>query len=245
MTTLDDIVSAAQERCDRANADTISTAEWYGYVNASAAALYRKITRLYEDYNATVFQFTLQGGVGNNILQLGPGTACPDFYKLRGVSRQINANAVQWVPITKVDSHLEFDMLTAPTLNPYFGSVLVQYFLAGNTLEFRPAASAGATYAMLYIPQYKKLVNGTDSIDGQWLSQSGIDEWIVVDVARKAFVKEESIDSAALLAAEANAMADEIMKDLAPRDDNQPGKIADVKRIKASWGIYGFGGPWS
>lgn len=246
MTTLADLRLAAQQRCDRVNATTITTAEWNGMVNKSAAALYRTLTSTFEDYNVTPFDFTIATG---NTLALGAGSPVPNFDKLRKLSRQSPGSSTSYVPVLRADSLLEFDLLTAPVLSTFYGNVLVQYMLFGSTLEIRPFASAQASYRMYYVPAYQNLVQDQDTIDGQWLAQNGIDEFIVVDVARKACLKEESLDTASLLAQEAEGLRLTILKQLQPRDDNQPGRITDVKRARAgAFGPGGFGGlggaPW-
>jgi len=249
MTALSDLRLRAQERADRVNATTITTAEWNAMVNASAAALYRLLTTSYEDYNVSSFDFTLAGGSPGNTLTVGPSGTPTDFHKLRKLARLSSSGQGIYTPVERCASLIEFDLLTAPVVSTYYGNVLVQYALYGATLEIRPAASAGATYRMLYVPVYAPLVDDDDTIDGQWLAQSGIDEWIVVDVARKAMIKEESLDTASLLYAEANDLKTAILKDLAPRDDNTPGRIVDAKRARAAfgpnggWGGYG-GFPW-
>lgn len=250
MTQLSDLRLAAQQRCDRVNATTITTAEWNSYINYSAAALYRKLTSTYEDYNVASYQFTLAGGVGGNTLTVGAGSAVPAFDKLRKLTRQVAPIGTDqtFAPVLRADSFMEFDLYTSPALNPLYGNVQVKYWMYGTTIEVRPASSAGATYVLWYVPIYTKLVLDTDTIDGSWLATSGVDEWIIIDAARKALIKEESLDTAALLLQERDALTATILKELQPRDDHQPGRIADVKRMRAAWGFGdgrfgGWGGP--
>jgi hypothetical protein len=245
MTQLSDLRLAAQQRCDRVNASTITTAEWNGYVNASAARLYRALTGLYEDYNVSQYPFVLAGGAGGNTLPIGNGTGVPAFDKLRHISRivipagQLGGVEATYAPVLRADSPMEFDQLSAPVLMPYYGGLTqrVKYWLYGQTIEIRPAASAGASYVLWYIPSYTKLVNDSDTIDSTWMATNGIDEYVVVDAAIKALVKEES--DATLLVQEREAMRAEIMQQFAQRDDGQPGRIVDVKLARDSFMV-----PW-
>lgn len=247
MTQLSDLILAAQQRADRVNAATITTPEWTSYVNASAAGLYRVLGQTYEDYNVQQYAFTLAGGQGQNTLQVGTGSAVPQFDKLRHVSRvvippgNLGANAATYAPVLRADSPMEFDQLSAPVLMPYYGGLTqrVKYWLWGNTLEIRPASSAGASYVLWYIPSYQKLVNQTDTIDGTWMATNGIDEYIVVDAAVKALVKEESLDTAQLLMQDRERIKTEILAQFAQRDDGQPGRIVDVKQARDAFLV-----PW-
>lgn len=218
--------------------------EWDALINSSAARLYRLLTVTYQDFNVKRYQFTLVGGLNANTLTVGPNTTVPNFGAFRKLGRQVQGlgNGLQWAPVFRSDSLVEFDLLTAPILNTFYGNFIVQYMMYDNTIEIRPAQSAAGTYDLWYIPIYQKLVSDTDPIDGQWLSLNGIDEWIVVDVARKAAIKEESFDLAQLLAGEAQQMQADILRELKPRDQNQPAKIVDVKRARAGYGFGGFGG---
>jgi hypothetical protein len=247
MTALADLRLAAQQRCDRVNSATPSTSEWNSYINGSAAALYRILGQTYEDYNVQQYSFTLVGNAGGNILQIGPGTPVPAYDKLRHLARVVQnagaSNAPVYAPVIRCDSLMRFDELSAPVLGTYYGAfIAVQYMVLGNTIEIRPAASSAASYLLYYIPAFQKLVNDTDTIDGTWMATNGIDEYIVLDAAAKAMVKEESLDTAALLMQEREAVKTQILAQFAQRDDNMPGRIVDAKRARANMGLYGWGG---
>ena len=233
MTTLADLRLAAQEQCDRVNSATPATPEWDRYINRSAAKLYRIIGQTYEDYNVQQYPFTLNGG-NQNTLQIGPGSGVPQFDKIRHIARVVTqgtpAVPATYAPVLRADSIIQFDELSAPLLSTYYSAfVAVKYWLYGTTIEIRPAVSAGAQYLLYYIPSFQPLVNDTDTIDGTWMATNGIDEYIIYDAAAKAMIKEESLDTAQLLQQQ--------------RDDNQPGRILDVKRARAAmgWG-QGWGG---
>lgn len=250
MTTLADLRAAAQSQADRVNGPSTPT-EWAQWINSSAAELYGKLTSLFDDYNVQTYNFTLvngepayPGGPGN-ALQVGAGTAVSDFDKLRKLSVQVGTNggAVVFTPVTRCNSLLERDNYTAPALNPYYGNIASAYLFYGNIIEVLPPQSAAGTYRLWYVPRYKPLVQDQDTIDGTWMATNGIDEYIVLGAAIKQLIKEESLDTASALKSLQSEIGARIEKEFAPRDDNQPGKIVDSKRLRNTWGFPGGGGP--
>jgi hypothetical protein len=245
-TALSDLILAAQQRCDRVNATSITTEEWTSMVNTAAGELYGLLTETYEDYNVAQFQFDLPGGCYGNKLQVGFGTPVPQFDKIRKLSRQVApfGSDISWAPCLRARSLLEFDLYTSPAMNPYVGGVQCEYALYGNTLELRPASSSAGTYMLWYIPSFQPLVYPYDTIDGTWMTTNGIAQYIILGAAAEALIKEESLDTANLLIQRQQMIAARVLKQFAPRDDNQPGQIADVKRVRAGFGFGpgGFGG---
>lgn len=242
MTAAADLILAAQQRADRVNGP-MPTQEWLSMVNYSAARLYRKLTATFEDYNVSQVLFTLQGGDPGNTFQVGPGSSVGDFSKLRVLSRQVSSagGTTTWSPLMAINSLTEMDMYTAPPINPIYNNVAPYYALQGNLIVIVPPLSAGGTYKLKYLPAYQPLVQLTDTIDGQWLTLNGIDECIVLDVARKALIKEESYEAADRLGVELDGMFKEVMRELSPRDDNQPGRIMNTKRVRQGWGFGNWG----
>lgn len=244
MTSLLDLRTSAMVRADREHA-AIDVSVWNDWINGSAASLYRIIGQTYEDYNIAQYPFTLAGGIGGNTLAIGAGSSVPAFDKLRHISRLTAAGSqpVTYAPVLRCDSLMQFDGLSAPIAgNSWYGAFsAVKYMVLGSTIEIRPAASAGAQYLLYYIPSYQKLLKDADAIDGTWMATNGIDEYIVLDVAAKAMVKEESLDTATLLLQQREAIKSEILTQFAQRDDNMPGRIVDVKSARANlW--TGWGG---
>lgn len=247
MTTLADLRYSAKLKADRVNASTILDSDWDEWTNASAASLYRLLGQTYEDYNISKYPFTLNGGSGGNTLAIGPGSSVPKYNKLRHISRVVGSGVgtiATYAPVLRCESMLRFDGLSAPVLGNWYGSfVAVQYMILGNSIEIRPAASAGAQYLLYYIPAFQKLTQDTDTIDGTWMATDGIDEYISLDVAAKAMIKEESLDTANILHQQRDQVKVEVLAQFAQRDDNQPGRITDVKRARANFGGWGgFGG---
>lgn len=248
MTSLADLRYAAQLKADRVNSGTILPGDWNQWINGSAAALYRLLVQTYEDYQVSQYPFTLVGGVGGNTLSIGVGSGLPAFDKLRHISRvvtQAGAMPVTYAPVLRCDSLMQFDELSSATLFPIYAAfTAVKYMVLGATIEIRPAVQAGAQYLLYYIPSYQKLLEDEDTIDGTWMATNGIEEYIALDVAAKAMIKEESLDTANLLLQQREAIKAEILAQFAQRDDNMPGRILDVRRARDNYGIWGGGGRW-
>ena len=218
-------------------------------VNASVQELYGTLASTYQDYNVKQQTFTLIGGdPPGNTLAVGPGTQFSDFYLLRGVWFQANPGpGVRWVPLLRLASLLERHVYLGPNVSLYYGSVPSAFNLLGGNLEVLPPQSSAGVYMLTYVPTMPLLVGPNDDIAPYWLSTNGWDEFVVLGVAAKALIKEESIESANLLLQMQNGVRERILREAAPRDDNQPGQIADIQRARA-WGLNGWnergGGGW-
>jgi hypothetical protein len=243
MTALADLVLAAQQRCDRVNATTITTAEWYSYVNASVQELYGALTSTYEDYNVKSYAVTLVGGAqGLNQFQVGPGSGVPDFFQPRAFWLQIGGSPTPYVTIPRLESFAERNIYTFPSIIPVYGAIPSRWNLMGSTIEVLPPSVAGSSYVLWYVPTMPQLVNPTDTIDQYWLTVNGWSEYVVLDVAAKACIKEESLDTAQLLLMQKKDVAARIMRESMPRDISQPKAIVDMARVRNPWGGWTSGG---
>jgi hypothetical protein len=249
MSNLGQLRTWAQQRADRSNF-AYQTGEVNALVNASVQELYATLTSTYEDYNCKRYQFTLLGGdPPGNVLNVGFGTSVPDFLFMRGLWWQAQTGpGIRYLPLTRLASMLERARYVGPSISLYYGQVTRVFDLYGNTLEVLPGISSAGTYMLTYVPSMPTLVNDSDTIDQYWLSTLGWDEYVVLDVASKLLIKEESLDTAQILTQQKGAIRDRIMREAKPRDDSQPGQIADVEGARRNFGTMGWGsggaGPW-
>jgi hypothetical protein len=245
MTAVADIIVAAQQRADRVNAGTITTAEWLAMANASLQELYGALTSTYEDYNVTQYPFSLQGGSqANNSLLVGPGTAIADFFQPRAMWLQIQGGGpVPFVTIPRLESLAERNLYVFPAIIPVYGAIPSRWNLLGNQIEILPPTVAGNSYVLWYVPVLPQFADSGQTIDKYWLTINGWQEYAVLDVAAKALIKEESLDTANLLLAQKRELKQRIIAEAMPRDLSQPRAIVDMQRVRNPWSSWGGGMP--
>lgn len=248
MPSLADLRFAGQSLADRINASSVTTPEWNVWVNAGTQELYGHLTSTYQDYNVKSFPFTLAGLTTGNRLYLGVaqpqdgvvGPVVPDFMLARAVFRQVITNGASpyYATIPRLNSMFERNLHIGPAINPLYGQMANYWDMYGNVLELLPPDSSAGNYLLRYVPRMPLLVSDTDTIDQYWLSINGWDQYVAKYVAAEALTKEESLETASYLRQQLEVLRQRILREAAPRDDSQPMKITDVKRVRAN---YGFG----
>ena len=246
MPSLADLTLASQQRCDRVNTSTITSPEWTGMINRSVQELYGVLTSTYQDFNVRRYPFTLAGGTSGNFINVGQGTQVPDFLLVRGLWYQVNGGPpVRWKTLLRLNAFVERNMHIGPIISLLYGSVPDCWDLMGNQLEVLPDVSSAGQYLLSYVPIMPQLVQPGETIDQYWLAVNGWDEYVILDAAAKACIKEESLDTAQLLLQQKEQLRQRILREAQPRDDSGPGRIADVKRVRSSDGYLGGGrGPY-
>ncbi len=245
MVAASDMILAAQQRCDRVNASTILAAEWLSMVNASVQELYGTLTSTYQDYNVKRFTFALAGGDPPlNTLLVGPSTQVPDFFQPRGLWWQLSPSpGVRWMRLARLANLLERSRFTTPLISLQYGQMPSAWDLRGNEIEILPPQASGGSYMLNYVPTMPRLLSPDATIDAQWLTINGWDEYVVLDVAAKALIKEESLETANLLLQQKEQLRQRILREAAPRDDSEPGQIADMLGSgpigMGAWGAFG------
>jgi hypothetical protein len=205
--TLESLRDQSKQRSDMVNSNFITTAEWNLMINASAAALYDKLVAVAEDYYTEDSDIVYSDATSYLTLPA-------DFYKLVAIDYQINGS---WAPMQKYMFQNRWQYLNGQQAM----SGIARYRLVGSRVKFDPKPSS-QTVKLWYIPAFTKLVDDDDELDGV----NGWEEYVIVDCAIKARIKEES-DTVELerefarIEARINAMA----KD---RDQGQPEKVTDV-----------------
>ncbi len=245
----------AQQRADRVNSNFVTLPEWNTYINQAMMELYDLLIDTYEDYNiAEPAGFTTNGST--NLYPLPNGTlsftnssgnsfvAAP-FYKVRGFDLGANVATQNngWVTIKKfnfVDRNRYFYPNSSSTL---FGVFNMQYRLMGSNVMFIPTPSANQPVRIWYIPRIPLLLQETDVTT---ISISGWIEYVIVEAAIKALLKEEGDVSA--LTAQKAALKLRIEGSAQNRDAAQPDCISDTRGLNGSgWGSgpgNGFQGGW-
>ena len=234
-TTLLDVRTQARERADMVNSQFVSDAEWNRYINASLYELYDLLVQKYGDHYFTSFppySFVTDGQSDWYALP-------PDFYKLVGVDLQINNSPNGFITLKPFNVG-ERNRFSVPNLQSCYGIMTnLRYRVAGQQAWFIPRAAAGQTVRLFYVPRLSRLVEDTDVIDGI----SGWEEYVIVDAAIKAMVKEES-DPAALMGQKAGLIA-RIESAAANRDAGNPMTVSDTAYQGSGGDGWGNGIPGS
>lgn len=240
--TLSEIRLAAQQRADRVNSGFVTKTEWNGFVNQSYYELYDLLTTLYEDYNvAPVFTFSTDGrqsGLyplpdGLTVLDSVSGTAAQAFFKLLGVDMGLGGNTNNWVSLKKFDLIQRNRYVLPQATSSAQGVFGMRYRLLGNNIEFIPPPASGQSIRLWFIPRMARLVKDYDVLD----HVSGWSEYVIIDAAMKALMKEESDVSS--LMAQKTGLIKRIEESAMNRDAGQPDTISDTR--SADWD--GFCGP--
>lgn len=242
--TLGQIRLLAQQRADRVNSQFVTTSEWNVYINQSYFELYDLLIDTYEDYYvATPYVFTTDGTTFQYPLPNGVTTrdaisnlVVAPFYKLMGVDIGLSGTSNAWVTLKKFEFIARNRFVFPQVTSTFLGVFNLRYRLVGNTIYFIPTPSAGQFIRTWYFPKLTTLLQDTDRLDGI----SGWTEYVVVDAARKALLKEESDTS--MLMAEKQALIKRIEESAMNRDAGQPDTVSDTRSATGFWGGYGSPG---
>lgn len=199
MTTLLQLRDRCKQESDNVNSSFISDPEWNNLINASYQELYGLITSAFgNDY----FVQTPASGYTFQTDGINDHFALPaDFYKLLAVDIQL-LSPNYWV-----------------ALKPFMMSERNDFGYLGTMIPM-----AGQTLRLLYVPRAITLSADTDAIDGV----NGWEEYVVVDAAIKALVKEESDVTA--FAARKAGLLERLQGEITNRDAGSPATVSDVSR---------------
>lgn len=228
--TLAAIRLQAQQRADMVNSTFISTPEWNQMITNSYKELYDlRIAAYGDDYDvASPYSFITDGV--NQLFNLPS-----DFYKLLGAEISINSSPQNYITLTQFNFS-ERNTYAYPNQQSYSGTV-PRYHLIGSQIMLRPLPQGGQTIQLWYVPEPTNLTLDTDTMDGI----SGWEEYVIVDAALKARIKEETDVSE--LAASKAAMIKRLQDMTNNRDASMPATVADVRQDYPCG--YGYGmDPW-
>ena len=236
--TLGQLRTLSQQKADRVNSQFVTEAEWNTYINQSYFELYDLMVQKYgnEYFMAEPLlvttdgntRFPLPDGVNN-------GGARP-FYKLLGVDLALN-NASNAFLTLKRFSFINRNQYIYPQLTTnMLGWGSLAYRLEGDYVAFIPTPQANQILRLWYIPRMQTLLKDTDVADGV----SGWVEYIAVDAAIKALMKEESDVSALMV--QKQALIDRIEAAAENRDAGEPERISPTRQATDYYGSGPFGG---
>lgn len=231
-------------RADQLNGEFLTIDEWNSNINQSGFELYDiLVTKFGEDYFlAPSVTFTTTGAknypLPDGVTTIG-GSIPPAMYKLVGVDCGVAVGNNAWVTLPRYN-WIDRNKFIYPQLQANaLGVFNLSYREMGNQLFFIPNPSAGQYIQLWYVPMMTQLLQDTDMLP---FSISGWSEYVIVDAAIKAAIKEESYDLVAALNSSKAALLERIETTAANRDVGQPNTISDTR---ANTGFYdggGFGG---
>ncbi len=235
--TLEEIRDAAKQHADMVNSGFLTDDEWNTNINNSLTELFDVLVTCYGDayFTATPFLITTDGTNERYALPA-------DFYKALGVELWPFRTASGAITL-RTFAFGERNQYSAPG-GPIFGAITVpKYRLDANYIWFIPRPPpSGLTLYLNYVPRMEVLDADDDVADGY----SGWLEYVIVDAALKAIVKEES-DPQALMAQKA-ALLKRIEGAAPNRDAGSASTVMDVTLSGGWWngtfngGGYGGGG---
>jgi hypothetical protein len=234
--TLSQLRTAAQQRCDRVNSTFVTSSEWASYINSSALQLYSIIVEKFgDDYSsAPPLRWTTDGVTERYQLP-------PDFFKLLGVDLLVTPNQPSYrltvYPFNRGQRN-KYSPWNVPIAYGMLSNL--HYRLDGKYLWFTPFPASGQQVQIEYVPVFTQLVNDTDVLNTGVLA--GFDEYVVLDAAIKAMVKEES-DASALMA-QKGEVVQQIEIAAENRDAGMPVTVTDSNWSDMWWpgGSGGYGG---
>jgi hypothetical protein len=232
--TLSELTTLAQEYADMVNSNFVSPGEWTSYINLAYFELYNVLITMYGDdyFLKAPYTFTTDGVTFQYALP-------SDFYKFMGLDLQLGNVANSWVTIRSF-MFADRNRYAVPNFQSFYGVTNLRYRIMSNsgptnsgtntgTLFLTPLPAANQTLRLWYIPRLTELVSGSDTVDGV----SGFQDYIPVEAAIKALMKEESDVSA--LQTRKQILLKQIQDSAAGRDVANPQTVSDTQ-----WSDYQF-----
>lgn len=233
-------------RADKLNSEFLTTDEWNININKSMFGLFDILVTKYGDDFFLASPYTISTtGAKNYPLPDGSSSfdvnsvTPPAVYKMLGVDCGVSVGNNAWVTLPRYNwidrNRFVYPQLQANAL----GVFNLSYRQMGNQLYFIPNPSAGQFIQIWYVPIMTQLLRDTDMLS---FSISGWDEYVVVDAAIKALIKEESFDQANALKQDRSDLLMRIETTAANRDVGQPNTISDTRSNTGFYDGGGFGG---
>ena len=233
----------AQLKADKLNSPFITLDEWNSYINQSLFELFDLLTAKYGEDYFLASPYTIETtGAKNYALPDGSaafavgGVTPPAVYKMLGVDCGVAVGNNAWVTLPRYNwidrNRFVYPQLQANAL----GVFNLSYRQMGNQLYFIPNPSAGQFIQIWYVPIMTMLLQDTDMLS---FSISGWSEYVILDVAIKALIKEESYEQAQAWAVKKAEMLVRIETTAANRDAGQPNTVSDTR---TNTGFFDGGG---
>jgi len=248
----------SQLRSDKLNSQYLTTDEWNFNINQSGTELYDILVDKFGDdyFFAPPLLIQLDGSISYSLPDGSNypvnGVNAPALYKLNGIDANIsgasNSPNAGWVPLARMN-WIDRDRYTswpgqAGALNNIYQ---MSYRWMGDQIYLFPQ-NINMTVRIWYVPMLAQMLQDTDMLP---FSISGWSEFVIVDTAMKAMIKEESSEKFQLLAATKMGLIERIEDTAANRDAGQSNSVSNTRQTVgdpgfstwgSGWGSGGFGG---
>lgn len=223
--TLAQLRTLSQQRSNLENSLFVTDAEWNQYINDSIKELYDLLVTLYgNDYYATSVTFSTDGST--YLYELPNGTnysAADPFYKILGLDLALVPTQTDSFVTIRTFSFADRNRFAVPNFQSFYGVTNLRYRLLGTKLWLTPIPASGQTLKLWYVPRCADLTDDDDTFDGF----SGWTEYVVIDAAVKAMIKQELDIS--MLELQKQQMIKRINDSAQNRDAANPSCVTDTQ----------------
>lgn len=171
--TVTQLITAIQALGEYENDPNITTAWLTTAISSSYAELYETLV----NSGLAYFRSTATPSYSSST---GLASLPADFYADVGVWWE--KDSTNRLPLKKISVRDAWKVKKTAGRAAYF------YEIVGSNIQFYPPPPAGQTYTLIYIPAPADLTSGAQTVDGV----AGWEELIVVDVAIKAGIRQET-----------------------------------------------------
>jgi len=212
----------ARTRADMVNSTFVSDAEMNEFINSAYSELWDLLVTTFEDFFKTSTDITLVAGTDTYSLS----AITPAVYKLRGVDLILSSSPGNRISLARFEWN-ERDRYSFARAGGWTANgVRLRYCFQGNSIVFAPVPDGGNTVRVHYAPAMTALVADGDTVDGA--VQDGWTEYIVLDAAIQALLKEES--DVSVLLARKEALRQRIVGSASNRDAAEPIRMTRTRR---------------
>lgn len=216
------IITLAKQRANMENTNFVTDAEWLTYADQGYRKFYNLITTLYEDYNVSYQDYSTISGTEEYTLPSG-------FLKIR----LVELYGVTPRPMTLREWTLTEKNRLAYSVTGY----PIRFAFYGNTLRLIPVPQGVYQVRLWYIPTATAITSDAQSVE----VYNGFDEYIALDMAIRALMKEES--NTVPFERERDRMEKMLEETLRGRDAGTPRTMTDLERMNDGtlypfvWGV--------
>lgn len=239
---------------DKLNSQYLTTDEWNFNINQSITELGDLlVTKFGDDYFfAPPLLINLTGVISYPIPDGSNyptnGINAPALYKLNGIDANVSGPANDgpnsgWVPLARANWSDRDRYTTWPGQAGALNNIYQMYYRWMGTQIYLFPQNINMVVRLWYVPIFTQLLQDTDMLP---FSISGWSQYVIIDAAMKAMVKEKSTEKYELLQGMKATQIERIETTAANRDVGQNNSVSNTRSTMgdpgfSSWG-NGFGG---